>query len=128
MEPVQLWAFIRQMLSAIEYCHDHRCLHRDIKPDNLLLDCARRSLKLADFGMARAATATSPDPLGRGPPHHTPGMVTAWYRPPELMLGETAYGEPVDVWSAGCIVGEMANLEPLFAANTEVRPRAPSSP
>ena len=123
MDSAQLHSFSTQLLSAIDHCHAHRCLHRDIKPDNLLLDCSRRFLKLADFGMARAivtAPIASPAPAGAAP-QQTPGIVSAWYRSPELMLGDPAYGEPVDAWSAGCVVAEMVNLEPVFHGDTEVR-------
>jgi serine/threonine protein kinase len=125
MGPEQLYSFSHQLLSAIEYCHGQRCIHRDIKPENLLLDCPRRSLKLADFGMARAiAPAPLPTPETPGPdPRHTPGAVSAWYRAPELILGDPAYGEAVDAWSAGCVVAEMVTLKPAFNGQTEVRGR-----
>ena len=119
MDPEQLVSFSLQLFGAIEHCHDQYCLHRDIKPDNLLLDCDRRTLKLADFGMARLV-APAPPPPAASPPL-TPGTVSAWYRPPEVVLGDPAYGRPVDLWSAGCVVAEMINLEPVFAADSEVR-------
>jgi serine/threonine protein kinase len=123
METDQVLSFSRQLLAAIAHCHDQRCIHRDIKPDNLLLDCGRRTLKLSDFGSARClSTESICEDEGEGEkPRHTPGLVTLWYRAPEIMLGDTSYGLPVDVWGAGCTMAEMANLAPAFPGRSEVR-------
>ena len=77
-------------------CHSHRVLHRDLKPQNLLIDTETNSLKLADFGLARAFAI----PLRA----YTHEVVTLWYRAPEILLGAKQYSTPVDVWSIGCIL------------------------
>jgi serine/threonine protein kinase len=93
-----------------------------VKPDNILLDCQRRSLKLTGFASARSLLTNA---IGEAdlPARvaYTPGAVTLWYRPPEIILGDGEYGAAVDVWSAGCTIAEMATLEPAFPGATEVR-------
>ncbi len=82
----------------------------------MLLDASRTHAKLADFGMSRLVGRSTEGRLTRG-------CVTAWYRAPEIMLGDPAYGatlHAVDAWSAGCVLVEMANLRPAFACDTEV--------
>ena len=82
----------------------------------MLLDASRTHAKLADFGMSRLVGRSAEGRL-------TGGCVTAWYRAPEIMLGDPAYGatlHAVDAWAAGCVLVEMANLGPAFACETEV--------
>jgi serine/threonine protein kinase len=86
-------------------------LHRDLKCANLLID-SKGCLKLADFGLAREFHA------GRGG-HLTSKVVTVWYRPPELLLGETTYGAEVDMWGAGAIIAELLVGRPLFSGEKE---------
>jgi serine/threonine protein kinase len=104
--------YSRQVLRAVHAAHARCVMHRDLKPQNVLVDRARGIVKVADFGLAR----------GFLPPHkpYTDRVVTLWYRAPELLLGARAYGPAVDVWSVGCIVAEMLNREPLFRAESEV--------
>jgi serine/threonine protein kinase len=92
-------------------CHRNNVLHRDLKGSNLLIN-NRGELKLADFGLARPFN----DKIGR----YTNRVITLWYRPPELLLGETQYGPSVDIWSAGCILAEMLRRRPLFPGRNEV--------
>ena len=101
-----------QLTSAVEFLHSHWILHRDIKTSNILMN-NRGQLKLADFGSARYFG----DPL---PPNLTQLVVTLWYRSPELLLGTTVYDEKVDVWSLGCVFGELIRKQPLMQGKTEL--------
>ncbi|OTA91606.1 hypothetical protein M434DRAFT_76059 [Hypoxylon sp. CO27-5] len=101
-----------QLASGVAYLHDHWILHRDLKTSNLLLN-NRGQLKIADFGMARYVG----DPA---PPKLTQLVVTLWYRAPELLLGTKTYGAAIDMWSVGCIFGELLTREPLLQGKTEV--------
>ena len=101
-----------QLLCAIDACHAHRVVHRDIKPQNILFNKASGTLKLADFGLARTFAV----PLRT----YTHEVVTLWYRCPEILLGATAYSTAVDMWSAGCIFAEMAVGEPFFQGGCEI--------
>jgi len=87
------------------YCHRRRILHRDLKPQNLLID-RKGFLKLADFGLARAVCV----PVRP----YTHEVITLWYRAPEILLGSTKYTKGVDVWSIGRILGELLGGKPLF--------------
>eukprot|EP01018_Ginkgo_biloba_P020448 Gb_39785 [translate_table: standard] len=104
--------FLYQILRGIAYCHSHRVLHRDLKPQNLLIDRQSNALKLADFGLARA--------FGIPVRTFTHEVVTLWYRAPEILLGSRHYSTPVDVWSVGCIFAEMVNQRPLFPGDSEI--------
>jgi len=101
-----------QLASGVAYLHDNWILHRDLKTSNLLLN-NRGQLKIADFGMARYVG----DPP---PPKLTQLVVTLWYRAPELLLGATRYGQAIDMWSIGCIFGELLTREPLLQGKNEV--------
>ena len=72
-------------------------------------------LKLADFGLARAISV----PKNNEPNRYTNRVVTLWYRPPELLLGDRNYGPPVDMWGAGCIMAEMWTRSPIMQGETE---------
>lgn len=104
--------FLHQLNSGLVYCHSHRILHRDLKPQNLLVD-KRNNLKLADFGLARA--------FGIPMRTYTHEVVTLWYRAPEVLLGSRHYSTAVDMWSVGCIFAEMAlQGQPLFPGDSEI--------
>ncbi|CAJ0629783.1 1441_t:CDS:2 [Entrophospora sp. SA101] len=94
-----------QLLSAVAMLHDNWIIHRDLKTSNLLLN-NRGQIKVADFGLARKYGS----PLGP----MTQLVVTLWYRAPELLLGTKKYSTAVDMWSVGCIFGELVNKEPLL--------------
>ncbi|KAL5350793.1 hypothetical protein V496_05465 [Pseudogymnoascus sp. VKM F-4515 (FW-2607)] len=108
---VMVKKFMSQLCEGIRYCHSHRVLHRDLKPQNLLID-RDGNLKLADFGLARAFGV----PLRT----YTHEVVTLWYRAPEILLGGRQYSTGVDMWSVGCIFAEMCTRKPLFAGDSEI--------
>ncbi|CAE6454845.1 unnamed protein product [Rhizoctonia solani] len=104
--------FTYQLLAGLRYCHGHRILHRDLKPQNLLID-TNENLKLADFGLARA--------FGIPLRTYTHEVVTLWYRSPEVLLGSRHYSTAIDMWSVGCIVAEMVmHGQPLFPGDSEI--------
>ncbi|KDQ06362.1 hypothetical protein BOTBODRAFT_39647 [Botryobasidium botryosum FD-172 SS1] len=104
--------FTLQLLQGLHYCHAHRILHRDLKPQNLLIN-STGNLKLADFGLARA--------FGIPLRTYTHEVVTLWYRAPEVLLGARHYSTAVDMWSVGCIMAEMIMKgEPLFPGDSEI--------
>jgi len=103
-------SFLFQLLTGVTYCHKRRVLHRDLKPQNLLISRAG-ALKLADFGLARAIGI----PV-RGYSHE---VVTLWYRPPDVLLGSRKYSTSLDLWSVGCIFAECANGRALFPGSSE---------
>ncbi|OTA08486.1 protein kinase NPKA [Trichoderma parareesei] len=100
-----------QLTAGVSYLHQHYILHRDLKTSNLLLS-NRGLLKIADFGMARL--------VGDPRPKLTQLVVTLWYRAPELLLGARDYDAAVDMWSVGCIMGELITREPLLQGSNEV--------
>lgn len=101
-----------QLTSAVDYLHENWILHRDLKTSNVLMN-NRGEVKLADFGMARHFG----DPP---PPNMTQLVVTLWYRAPELLLGAEKYNEAIDIWSLGCIFGELCKNEPILQGRNEV--------
>mmetsp|Transcript_21628 Transcript_21628/g.64752 ORF Transcript_21628/g.64752 Transcript_21628/m.64752 type:complete len:300 (+) Transcript_21628:143-1042(+) len=110
LETTILKSFLYQLLCGVAFCHTHRVLHRDLKPQNLLIN-REGKLKLADFGLARA--------FGIPVRSYTHEVVTLWYRAPDVLMGSRTYSTPVDIWSIGCIFAEMATSKPLFAGTSE---------
>ncbi|KAK1827231.1 kinase-like domain-containing protein [Podospora conica] len=109
LNPRTIKSFMYQLLRGIDFCHKNRVLHRDLKPQNLLIN-GKGQLKLGDFGLARAF----------GIPVNTFSneVVTLWYRAPDVLLGSRTYNTSIDIWSAGCIMAEMYTGRPLFPGTT----------
>ena len=93
MDPRLVKSFSYQLLNGLAVCHANRVMHRDLKPQNLLIN-TRGLLKLADFGLARSFNI----PIRK----FTHEVITLWYRAPEILLGEEFYSTPVDLWAAAC--------------------------
>lgn len=108
----QVKCCLLQILKGLDHCHSRGVLHRDIKGSNLLLDSGG-NLKIADFGLATFFQPGKRQQL-------TTRVVTLWYRPPELLLGATEYGTAIDIWSTGCILGELFAGRPIMPGRTEV--------
>eukprot|EP01018_Ginkgo_biloba_P034223 Gb_07906 [translate_table: standard] len=106
-------SFMYQLFKGIAHCHSRGVLHRDIKPNNILVDTEKGLLKIADLGLGRVITI----PLKT----YTHEIVTLWYRPPEVLLGDTHYSTAVDIWPAGCIFAELCNSHPLFTGDSELQ-------
>ena len=111
VEPMLVKSYMFQILKGLAFCHGRRILHRDLKPQNLLID-RNGAIKLADFGLARA--------FGVPIRAYTHEVVTLWYRAPEILLGGAQYACPVDIWSVGTIFAEMVTKRPLFPADSEI--------
>lgn len=110
--PSEVKTLLLQLGSAVEFLHDHWILHRDLKTSNILMN-NRGEVKVADFGMARF--------VGDPPPANlTQLVVTLWYRSPELLLGAKEYDSAIDLWSLGCIFGELMIKQPLLPGKNEV--------
>jgi|UniRef100_A0A7S0MQ20 mitogen-activated protein kinase 15 len=111
LEEVHKQYIMYQLLKALKYLHTAGMLHRDMKPSNMLLnsDCL---VKVCDFGLARSFAALSANSVSN--PVLTDYVATRWYRAPEILLGSTKYTKGVDIWSVGCILGEMLGGKPTF--------------
>lgn len=109
---LQVASLMKQLLLALSYCHMRGFLHRDLKCSNILISKSGQ-LKLADFGLARLYQENYKR-------LYTNRVITLWYRPPELLLGEERYGPWVDIWSAGCILAELFIKKPIFQGQTEI--------
>lgn len=103
---------VKQLLEGLHRLHAHSIIHRDMKSSNILIN-KDGELKIADFGLAR------PFIKDDGTRKYTNRVVTLWYRPPELLLGERNYGCAVDLWGVGCIMSELFTREPLMKGSTE---------
>ncbi|XP_073512892.1 cyclin-dependent kinase 11B-like isoform X3 [Phyllobates terribilis] len=109
--PGEVKTLMIQLLRGVRHLHDNWILHRDLKTSNLLLSHAG-ILKVGDFGLARE--------YGSPLKPYTPIVVTLWYRAPELLLGAKEYSTAIDLWSVGCIFGELLTQKPLFPGKSEI--------
>uniref|UniRef100_A0A8C4QRW6 Cyclin-dependent kinase-like 1 (CDC2-related kinase) n=1 Tax=Eptatretus burgeri TaxID=7764 RepID=A0A8C4QRW6_EPTBU len=108
---MQVKKYTWQILQGIAYCHRRNCIHRDVKPENILVT-KRGVIKLCDFGFARILT--------RPGDNYTEYVATRWYRAPELLVGDAQYGPPVDVWAIGCVFAEMLSGQALWPGCSEL--------
>uniref|UniRef100_A0A8C4Q4G7 mitogen-activated protein kinase n=1 Tax=Eptatretus burgeri TaxID=7764 RepID=A0A8C4Q4G7_EPTBU len=108
-----IWLFLFQLLRALAFIHEQRILHRDLKPQNLLIGDNGQLKLLADFGLARSKSV----------PSHTYSneVVTLWYRPPDVLFGSTDYSTCLDMWGVGCIFVEMIQGSPAFPGIKDVQ-------
>lgn len=104
-------SYTLQILRGLTFCHQRGVMHRDLKPQNLLVS-KDGVLKIADFGLARAFC-----PPIRPLTHE---VVTLWYRPPEILLGSQTYAPPMDMWAIGTILVEMVTKKPMFPGDCEI--------
>jgi len=109
LEEIHKQYIIYQLLKGMKYIHSADLIHRDLKPSNILInsDC---QIKIADFGLARSVASTGDDTNIK----LTDYVATRWYRAPEILLGSTKYSKAVDMWSVGCILGELIVGKALF--------------
>lgn len=98
-----------QMFRALAYIHNLKICHRDIKPQNILVDTKLNKVVICDFGSAKKLRAGEPN---------VAYICSRYYRAPEIILGEEQYGVEIDVWSIGCVIAEMFLGEPLFSGKS----------
>ncbi|VDD84967.1 unnamed protein product, partial [Enterobius vermicularis] len=117
---VHIKTLMKHLLEGLYQIHFAKILHRDMKAANVLIS-KEGILKLADFGLARPLFPHLPGLPALGQPEHcyTNRVVTLWYRPPELLLGERHYGPQIDMWGAGCIMAELWTRAPILQGESE---------
>lgn len=115
LNPSDIKAYMKMILSSVSYLHENYIIHRDLKPENVLIGMDGQ-LKLTDFGLGKY--------YGNPSTVYTPIACTLYkyfnyrnYRAPELLYGSVYYGPSADMWSVGCIFGELLGRKPLFLAN-----------
>jgi len=105
--------FLYQILRGLEYMHSGGVIHRDLKPDNILVNAQNCRVKITDFGLARGVLKEDNEKL-------TEYVVTRWYRAPEVMCSSRLYDEQIDTWSVGCIAAELYTRQPLFKGRNHI--------
>eukprot|EP01028_Stygiella_incarcerata_P011218 TRINITY_DN623_c0_g2_i3.p1 TRINITY_DN623_c0_g2~~TRINITY_DN623_c0_g2_i3.p1 ORF type:complete len:392 (-),score=87.35 TRINITY_DN623_c0_g2_i3:541-1716(-) len=115
LENIHKQYIIYQLLKSLKFMHSGELIHRDMKPSNLLLN-SECLVKVADFGLARSVASLEKE--GGSNPVLTDYVATRWYRAPEILLGSTRYTKGVDMWSVGCILGEIILGKPLFPGSS----------
>ncbi|KAH9763667.1 Cyclin-dependent kinase D-1 [Citrus sinensis] len=111
LSPADIKSYMQMTLKGLAFCHKKWVLHRDMKPNNLLIG-SHGQLKLADFGLARI--------FGSPDRRFTHQVFARWYRAPELLFGAKQYGAGVDVWAAGCIFAELLNRRPFLQGSSDI--------
>eukprot|EP00466_Bigelowiella_natans_P021160 jgi/Bigna1/92900/estExt_fgenesh1_pm.C_950001 len=116
LEQVHKKYILYQIIKALKFLHSGELIHRDMKPSNVLLnsDC---HCKLIDFGLARSCENLDVDNTNVV---LTDYVATRWYRAPEILLGSTKYSKSVDMWSIGCILGELVGGNPMFPGDSTI--------
>jgi mitogen-activated protein kinase 15 len=109
LEPIHKQYIIYQLLKSVKYIHSADIIHRDLKPSNILIN-SDVNIKICDFGLARSLSSGKDGSA----PVLTDYVATRWYRAPEILLGSTKYSKEADMWSIGCIFGELLCGKPLF--------------
>ncbi len=105
--------YFKQIMQGLRHCHECGIIHRDIKPSNVLINYSGE-VKLCDFGLAFENNSTHSSTT------KTNRVVTSWYRPPEILLGQTKYSYSIDIWSASCVFIEMLTMVSPFQGQTEL--------
>ncbi|CAN6333209.1 unnamed protein product [Urochloa humidicola] len=111
LSPADVKSYTQMMLKGLAFCHKKWVLHRDMKPNNLLID-ADGQLKLGDFGLARL--------FGSPGRNYTHQVFARWYRAPELLFGSKQYGSAVDIWAAGCIFAELLTRRAFLMGSSDI--------
>lgn len=122
LQPEHIPHIMAQCLNALRYMHSGGVIHRDLKPSNILLNDSCHA-RLADFGLARSVKAINRSAGKAGSdvdPTMTDYVATRWYRSPEILLGSTRYTTGTDIWSMGCILGEMLSGRPIFRGSSSM--------
>lgn len=100
------------VLHGLLHCHQRRIMHRDLKPSNILVSEDLKTIKIADFGLARS--------FGLPLKSYTHEVETLWYRAPEILLGASVYSPAIDIWALGCILFELGHSRTLIQGQSEI--------
>jgi len=107
----EIKCFTKQIFSALVYLHERNIIHRDVKPDNFLIE-ENKNLILCDFDLAKIFENLKEKKCKN--------VCTVYYKPPEVLVGSQYYDETIDVWAAGCVIAEMLLGKPLFECRNEI--------